>query len=102
MENVQEIIQRIELANNGYLDIGNNPEIIQGVKAAGYMVLSSTNLHGRPTHKAYTERAQQALKEEHASGSEFAVMRQIVVPPNRVDGPDYEAMILARQDQYLL
>jgi alkanesulfonate monooxygenase SsuD/methylene tetrahydromethanopterin reductase-like flavin-dependent oxidoreductase (luciferase family) len=54
-------IESVLMSNNGYADIGNNTELAQAVEAAGFTVIHTTNLHGCPTYKASTARAQAAL-----------------------------------------
>lgn len=89
-------MQSIEMGNNGYADIGNNQTVIDAVRSAGYIVLSTRNLHGNPTHIGYTKAAQAALRDEP-----YAVPFNKPRSP-RVDGPDYEAMILARQERMMM
>jgi hypothetical protein len=96
---IMEAINSILLGNNGYADIGNNPEVAEAVRIAGFIVIESKNLHGRPTYKGFTKQAQAALKEEHRAGESYAVPIHKPVP-QQSDGPDYEAMILARQAKW--
>ena len=82
----------IEGGNNGYADIGNHPGVIAGVIAAGYVVIAAMDLFGRPTHRGFTRRAQEALRTE-AFG--ISTCRDFSA---RHDTPDYEGAILARQE----
>jgi hypothetical protein len=89
----------IRLANNGYADIGPNDEIAAAVRAMGFIVIRSTNLHGRPTWKGYTPAAQAWLAAEHAAGSGIA---ESTYKPSTTadDGIDWKAAILDRQEAY--
>ena len=71
------------------------PVLHSGLQAAGYVVIASTDYHGRPAWKGYTKQAQAAL-----NGQEYA--RSTYCPSNRiagVDAPDIEGAILARQER---
>jgi len=93
---ILDAMQSIELSNNGYADIGNNAAIADALRDAGFVVNASTNLHGNATFIAYTKRAQKCLQSEP-----FAVSRSTPIPL-RVDGPDYEGMILRRQERVMM
>ncbi len=54
---VAAAIASINLGNNGYSDIGTNPELAAAVKAAGYPVISARDLHGNPVYRGYTPKA---------------------------------------------
>ena len=54
---VAAAIASINLGNNGYADIGTNPELAAAVKTAGYPVISARDLHGNPVYRGYTPRA---------------------------------------------
>ena len=89
--------QSIELGNNGWADIGNNADVVAGVRAAGYVVILGRNAWGVPTHQGYTQRAQAALREAHRAGEGYAV--STYKPPVRRDDFDYEGAILDRQER---
>jgi hypothetical protein len=94
-------IESIMLGNNGYADIGPAEWVADAVRAAGFIVLATTNLHGRPTYKGYTREAQVALRAAHATGETYAVPTY-KPPTHRQDEPDYEGMILARQERAMM
>lgn len=96
MRTAQEAIRAIEAGNNGYADIGNRPEVIEAVRAAGYCVILTHNIHGVPTHRGFTKRAQQALAVEPFGRSTYAAPRQ------QLDTPDFEGAILARDARHHL
>lgn len=86
-------IGAILLANNGHADIGTDAAVIAGVEAAGFVVIASKTLHGAPTFRGFTKAAQAALAVSPFGVSTYAA------PSRRVELPDYEAAILARQDR---
>jgi hypothetical protein len=94
-------MQAIELANNGYAFlghiIGKDADLAQALTSAGYKVITAPNLHGRMEYKGFTARAAESLSIEHFSTP--AVAR---TPRQWSDGPDYEGVILARQDARML
>lgn len=85
-------IENIVGSNNGYADIGNNPAVADAVRLAGFVVIRSTNLHGAPTFRGSTRAAQTALAAEPFGVSTYRPITRTQ------DGPDFEALILARQD----
>lgn len=85
-------MQSVMLSNNGYADIGYNPDIANALHLAGFIVIESTNLHGMPTFKAFTKAGQAALRfAPHA----FSTYRPIMYAADTID---YEGAILARQE----
>ena len=58
---VLDAMNSVLLSNNGYADIGNNEEVAEALRTAGFVVICSKNLHGRPTfqgvHQASPSRA---------------------------------------------
>lgn len=92
-------IQSIELGNNGWADIGNNADVVAGVRAAGYVVILGRNSWGVPTHQGYTQRAQAALREEYRTNGAAGYAAPTYKPPVRRDDFDYEVAILDRQER---
>lgn len=85
-------MQSVMLSNNGYADIGYNPDIANALHLAGFIVIESTTLHGNPTFKAFTKEGQAALRfAPHA----FSTYRPVMYAPDYID---YEGAILARQE----
>ncbi len=80
-------ISAIIESNNGYANIGNNEEIANAVKLAGFVVI-----HSNGQYKGFTKRAQECLKLEPFGASTY---KPAALKP---EGPDYEAMILSRQE----
>ena len=91
-------INSIMLGNNGYADIGPADWLADAVRTAGFIVLSTTNLHGRPTYKGYTREAQASLRAAHAAGETYAVSTYKKFT-HQHDETDWEGMILARQER---
>lgn len=87
-------ISDVLMSNNGYADIGNDPEVIKGVELAGFVVIVSTNLHGLKTHKAFTQKAQDSLRASPFGESTYKTVSI------KSDEPDFEAAILRRQEAY--
>ena len=87
----------IELGNNGWSFIPADSAIHAGLQAAGYVVLRSTDGHGRPAWRGYTRAAQEALRADRAAGvpvsTDYRAWRQ------EHAAPDYESAILARQER---
>ena len=92
-----EALRSVQLANNGYADIGNRRDVADAVCAAGLTVIATTNLHGAPVFRAFTPAAQAALKTEP-----FGVSTYRPVLAQLSEEPDFEAAILARQASHLL
>ena len=90
-------MQDIELGNNGWSFIPADEAVHAGLRAAGYVVLRSTDGHGRPAWRGYTRRAQESLRADRAAGvpvsTDYRVFRQEHAMP------DYEGAILARQER---
>ena len=96
---VAAAIASIDLGNNGHADIGTNPELAAAVKAAGYPVIHTRDLHGNPVFRGYTSKAY-AIR-----GNE---MKRPPAPPVGLGGGicrdlsgytfDAEGAILARQE----
>ena len=63
-EAIINTIMDIEMGNNGYADIGLDETIVEGVKAAGYMVLFVVATAGGWTYRGFTKAAQEALAKE--------------------------------------
>ncbi len=82
-------------ANNGYADIGNNAEVAHAVSLAGFTVIRTTDLHGNPVHRAFTQAAQSALRV-----SDFGISTYKPVT-HAESAPDYEGAILDRQAAWL-
>ena len=83
-------IRSIELGNNGHADIGTSATLADAVRAAGYAVIAARDLHGRPVFRGFTAAAQRALRAESFGVSTYRA------PVTRLDLPDYETAILAR------
>lgn len=85
-------------SNNGYAEIGSDPLIADAVAAAGFVVIASKDLFGLPVFKAFSKASQAALAADAAAGGAFAVSnyKPISLAP---EGPDYEGLILARQER---
>jgi hypothetical protein len=84
---ILKAIQAVTLANNGYADIGPSKTVADAVALAGFKVAPGKSLHGVPTFYAFTQTAAAALHTESPKQ-----------PRQFTDGPDYEGMILARQE----
>ena len=83
-------IRSIELGNNGHADIGTSTALADAVRAAGYVVIAARDLHNRPVFRGFTAAGQRALRAEPFGASTYRA------PAARLDLPDYEAAILAR------
>ena len=90
---IMDAINGILLANNGYSDIGNNPVVIEAVKAAGFTVIKGTNLWAGRTHKAFTAAGAKAQLAEQALA--IKAKKPLKLTPDF----DYENAILARQER---
>lgn len=93
---IMDAINGIMLANNGYSDIGNNPVVIEAVKAAGFTVIKGTNLWGGRTHKAFTAAGAKAQLAEQAE------MAKTKKPLKLTPDFDFEGAILARQERMMM
>lgn len=89
---ILDAILSIEMGNNGYADIGTDTTVANAVETAGYVVIRTTDLHGRPVYRGFTRASQEALRGEPFAVSTYGPVRM----PE--DMPDYEALILNRQN----
>jgi hypothetical protein len=87
--------QAVELANNGHADIGDDADVAASLQAAGFTVLRTMSLHGRPVFRAFTARAQNALRSEPFGVSTYQPRTTL-----RLEH-DYEGAILARQERHM-
>lgn len=92
---IEQAKESVLSANNGYAFIGLNESVAAALQRDGFVVIKTTNLHGNKEYKAFSQRAQEALKKEH-----FAVptYKSFSMP---MELPDYEAMILSKQAKHL-
>ena len=93
-------MQDIELANNGWSFIPADEAVHAGLQAAGYVVLRSTDGHGRPAWRGYTRRAQESLRADRAAGVPVSTDYRIYRQEHAM--PDYEGAILARQEREMM
>ena len=92
-DQILSAIDSVMFANNGYADIGNSADIAQALRTAGFVVLACKNLHGAPCFKAFTPAAQKALASEPFGVSTY---KPVIA---QASSPDYEGMILDRQER---
>jgi len=85
------------MGNNGWSFVGSAPWLLDALRAAGFAVWRSTDYFGLPCYKASTQAAQAAFRVEHAAGRDVELTYKPATP--RIDGPDYEAAILDRQER---
>lgn len=92
---VEQTIADIELGNNGYANFPFDDKLAAAVQDAGYVVTVSEDIFRRKSYRGFTKRAQENLRHEPFGVSTYQ-------PPSQSaclnDGPDYEALILARQE----
>lgn len=100
-DRIERAVQSIELGNNGYADIGTSAVVAEGVKARGYVVIARRNGMGLWGYRGFTQRAQAALADELRAGSQFA-HSTYKAPVTRLELPDCEPAILARNARHLL
>jgi len=96
-EQVQVAIRRVLNANNGYADIGTSDAVAQGVQDAGFVVIKTQDLHGKPVFRGFTKAAQAALK---VSGHGVTTYKDVSKTVQLGEEPDWEGMILARQETH--
>ena len=96
---VKKTIADIELGNNGYANFPLDDKLAAAVQDAGYTVIVSEDLFRRRSYRGFTKRAQENLRHEPFGVSTYQ-------PPSQSaflgDGPDYEALILARQEREMM
>lgn len=81
-------------SNNGYAFVGFNATVAQALEQAGFVVLLTKNLHGRPEYKAFTRAAQAALR----SGEGESTYKSFSLSTG-AEEPDMEAAILAQNSR---
>jgi hypothetical protein len=90
-------MQSVLNANNGYADVGTSEAVARGLQQAGLVVIKTADLHGKPVFRAFTKGSQAALK---VSGYGVTTYKEVAKTAHLNDGPDYEAMILDRQEAH--
>lgn len=98
-DRIVQAVQSVELSNNGHAWIGYEDDLADAMRARGYEVIAAPNAHGRREWKAFTKKGQAALREEARQGSPFAVSTYKPVRPAQDRGPDYEELILRKQEE---
>jgi hypothetical protein len=95
--NILAAMQSIQLSNNGWIWVKNDPELINGLQTVGYTIIETPE-----GVKAFSRAAQEALAAEYKAhgAASFAVPTYGTAAHND-DAPDYEGMILARQERFL-
>jgi hypothetical protein len=83
------------MGNNGWAFVPGASWLLDGLQAAGFVVVRSRDWHGLPAWKAYTRAAQDALRAAAAAG---LPVESTYKPVRSIDCPDYEAAILERQE----
>jgi hypothetical protein len=86
-------IDAILNGNNGYARLWVSEEIADAVRFAGFVVFRSTDLHGKPCWFGSTKAAQESLSSAPYGVSTYKA------PIHTQDLPDYEDLILARQER---
>lgn len=61
---ILDAILDINMSNNGYASFAENDEVRHGLESAGYVVVRSTDAHGRKCYTGYTKTAQAAIANE--------------------------------------
>ena len=93
---LNDAARSIRLGNNGYSDLHPSfPErLIPELEALGFVVIWSTDLHGKPVLRGFTPAGQKALK-----SSVFGVSTYKNFTINtQITAKDYEGAILARDE----
>jgi hypothetical protein len=96
---ILDAMSGIAMSNNGWSWVENDATLIEALRVAGYTMIETT-----AGVKAYSRAAQAALAAEytaHGSAS-FAVPARAVRSAPKEHGPDYEAMILTRQERWMM
>ncbi|MGF6440432.1 hypothetical protein [Paraburkholderia youngii] len=98
-ELVKKTIADICLGNNGYADFALDDKLAAAVQDAGYVVIVSKDIFNRKSYRGFTKCAQENLRHEP-----FGVSTN--EPPSQslsfAEEPDYEGMILARQEREMM
>lgn len=92
-QQIADAIKAIDMANNGYADIGRDPRLCEALHARGYVVIATQDLHGNAVFRGFTRRAQQCLGQEPFGQSTYKPIKP------RDLGPDYEELILREQER---
>lgn len=92
-QEIAAAVKAIDLANNGYADIGRDPRLAEALHALGYVVIATQDLHGKPVFRGFTRCAQECLSREP-----FGVSTYKPAKPRDL-GPDYEELILREQER---
>jgi hypothetical protein len=95
--NILAAMESVALSNNGWAWIKNDPALISGLRVAGYTIIETDT-----GTKAFSKAAQAALAEDYKQhgAASFAVPTYGTAAP-KAHAPDYEGMILARQERFL-
>lgn len=94
---ILDAMRGIQISNNGWIWIDNDPALIDALRVAGYTIIETA-----AGVKAFSRAAQEALAAEYkAHGpASFAVPTYGPIAHND-DAPDYEGAILARQERFI-
>jgi TRAP-type C4-dicarboxylate transport system substrate-binding protein len=95
--NILAAMQSIQMSNNGWSWIDNDDTLIKALQTAGYTIIETA-----AGVKAFSRRAQEALAADYKAhgAASFAVPTYGTTAPKE-HAPDYEGMILARQERFL-
>lgn len=75
-ERILDAINTVMLANNGYADIGTDTVVASALQQAGFSVIFTVDLAGRGVYRAFTKKAQNALREEPFGTSTYQTVCQ--------------------------
>ena len=90
---ILDCIDMIVNGNNGYARFQANDSVVDALRVAGFVVFRSTDLHGNPCWFGSTRAAQESLRNSPYGVSTYKA------PDRTQDEPDYEGLILARQER---
>lgn len=91
-----DAIESVMLGNNGYANIGTDATVADAVRAAGFTVVLTKDLFGRPVYKGFTAAGRAAA----IADAPKMVSRIDLRAPAFT--PDYEGAILNRQERMMM
>tara|TARA_R110000868_G_scaffold233914_1_gene487619 strand:- start:3434 stop:3754 length:321 start_codon:yes stop_codon:yes gene_type:complete len=94
---ILDAMRAIQISNNGWIWIKNDPALIKALQTAGYTIIETA-----AGVQAYSRAAQEALAAEYkAHGPAGCAVPTYGPVAHKDDAPDYEARILARQERFI-
>ena len=81
---IEQARMDVDLANNGYADIGTDEAVAKAMIGLGYIVITTKDLHSRTVNRAFKKKAQDCLKLSEFGQSTYFSGSKNVLPVTAV------------------